>query len=125
MAELEPADELAELRELMPALTWRVAKTMPEIPHAYVVRSPENEAVYVRLFRAIRAHGLDQRFGPYRGRYLHLGDGWKYWAMTGAIGQSRIINRDQQLDPATFEVKETAAASAPPGGARGRKGSGG
>ena len=94
--------DLSELRELVAGLEWRFAKTMPEVPHWYVVRKPEIEAIYVRLFRAIRAHGQDQKYGPYRGRYLHLGDGHKYWAMTTQEGQSRIINRDQQLDPETF-----------------------
>ena len=34
-------------------LSFRVAKTMPEIPHEYVVRTPENEAAYVALFNLI------------------------------------------------------------------------
>jgi hypothetical protein len=35
-------------------LRFRFAKTMPEIPHEYVVRSPENESDYVKLFDIIR-----------------------------------------------------------------------
>jgi hypothetical protein len=32
------------------ALAFRAAKTMPECPHEYVVRTPENEAAFVVLF---------------------------------------------------------------------------
>ena len=47
------------------ALSFRVAKTMPEIPHEYVVRSPENEAAYVALFNLIIEHGVHEMW---RGR---------------------------------------------------------
>lgn len=39
------------------ALSFRVAKTMPECPHEYVVRTPENEADYVALFNLIVERG--------------------------------------------------------------------
>jgi hypothetical protein len=122
LAPVDPAErerELVELRELVAGLTFRFAKTMPQFPHWYVVRDPDNEAVYLRLFRAIRTYGQDQKFGPFRGRYLHLGDGWKYWAMTAWEGKSRIINRDQQLQPEAFAQAETPASSGPPAQARG------
>jgi len=38
-------------------LEFRVAKTMPENPHWYVVRSPENEADYVALWQANHERG--------------------------------------------------------------------
>jgi hypothetical protein len=74
-------------------LTFVFAKTMPNTPHEYVVRSPENKADYVALFRAVQEHGKDERFQKRRYRYWHAGDGWKYWAMTTDERQSRIINR--------------------------------
>jgi hypothetical protein len=39
------------------ALSFREAKTMPESPHEYVVRTPDNEAAYVALFRAFMRSG--------------------------------------------------------------------
>jgi hypothetical protein len=66
---------------------------MPEIPHWYVVRGAENEADYVALFDIIREQGVWEKFGKRRYRYLYLGDGWKYWAMTTDVNYSRIINR--------------------------------
>jgi hypothetical protein len=88
------------LREALAQLQWTFAKTIPHIPHYYVARgktAPED--LYVRLFTAIRCRGVDQRYGPCRNRYLYLGDGHKYWAMTGDVTKSRVINRDTMLDP--------------------------
>ena len=73
-------------------LKFVFAKTMPTFPHEYVVRSPANEAAYVRLFETIKERGVNGRYGGRTYRYWYRGDGWKYWYM-GALYQSRIINR--------------------------------
>ena len=79
-------------------LEFRFAKTMPTAPHWYTVRTAENEADYVALFHAIQANGVREKFGKRRYRYLYLGDGWKYWAMTTDVNYSRIINRAKVTD---------------------------
>lgn len=89
--------KLDELHEAVARLTFVFAKTMPQWPHWYVKRSPENEEIYVALFRAIQEHGYVQPFRGVPRRYLELGDGFKYWAMTTRLELSKIINRDQQL----------------------------
>jgi hypothetical protein len=66
---------------------------MAETPHWYVVRSAENEADYVMLFRAIAREGVNEKFGGRVYRYWYPGDGFKYWAMTTDVKQSHIINR--------------------------------
>jgi hypothetical protein len=38
------------IRAAIESLSFRYANTMPEIPHQYVVRSPDNEVFYVALF---------------------------------------------------------------------------
>jgi hypothetical protein len=87
--------ELAALRQALASLTWTYAKTMPHIPHSYVVRGrTAPEELYTELFQAIRRWGVNMKFGPYRNRYLFPGDGYKYWAM------GWVINRDTVLDPA-------------------------
>jgi len=75
------------------SLSFRVARTMPEIPHEYIVRSPDNEAAYVALFNAIMEHGVCERWAGRYKRYLYPGDGRKYWAMTTELQDSRVINR--------------------------------
>jgi hypothetical protein len=66
---------------------------MPEHPHEYVVRTPENATDYFRLFHTIRAKGVNEKWGGSVYRYWYAGDGWKYWAMTSDAKFSRIINR--------------------------------
>ena len=95
MADGEPAsDPIA-------ALSFREAKTMPECPHEYVVRTPENEAAYVALFTLIGEQGVWEKWGRYRYQYWYPGDGWKYWRMTNDIRQSRVLNRARAGTPAT------------------------
>jgi hypothetical protein len=48
----------ASIGAVINSLSFRFARTMPEIPHEYVVRSPDNEAAYVALFTAIMGHGV-------------------------------------------------------------------
>jgi hypothetical protein len=74
-------------------LVFRFAKTMPEIPHEYVVRGPANWTPYAELYRAIEANGVEAEFQGHTYRYWAPGDGWKYWAMTPELAKSRIINR--------------------------------
>jgi hypothetical protein len=74
-------------------LTFKFAKTMPEIPHEYVVRTPENEADFVGLFHTVRQNGVDERWGRRAYRYWYAGDGWKYWAMPYDLPRCQIINR--------------------------------
>jgi hypothetical protein len=82
-----------ELLEVIERLVLFFAKTMPDEPHEYVVKTLANEADYTGLFTAIREHGAWERYGKRRYRYLRPGDGWKYWIMTSQVGHSRIINR--------------------------------
>ena len=63
---------------------------MPEIPHEYVVRTPENEADYVALFHLI-IEAACMRCRQYQ--YWYPGDGWKYWRMDNDIRYSRVLNR--------------------------------
>jgi len=66
---------------------------MPEAPHEYVVRTPENESAYVALFNLIGEHGVQEKWGRYKYKYWYPGDGWKYWRMTSDIRYSRVLNR--------------------------------
>ena len=77
-------------------LRFRFAKTMPEIPHEYVVRSPENETDYAELFDIIRREGRIEKWRGQPYRYWYRGDGYKYWAMTTDIALSKVINRAKE-----------------------------
>ena len=86
------------IHAVIDSLSFRFAKTMPEIPHEYVVRAPHNEAAYVALFSTIMEHGVNERWAGRYKRYLYPGDGWKYWAMTTQLQESRVINRTKIED---------------------------
>jgi hypothetical protein len=96
--ESDRRDEMTPLD--LSRLTFKFAKTMPETPHEYTVRSLENEADFVALFNAIRRDGVNEKFGSRTNRYWYAGDGWKYWAMTTDVRQSRVINRAKSDDEA-------------------------
>jgi hypothetical protein len=81
------------MTDFLSRLTFKFAKTMPDTPHFYVVRSPENEADYVALWNAWRKDGVDEKWNGRKYRYWYAGDGWKYWAMTYDQSKSVIINR--------------------------------
>jgi hypothetical protein len=79
--------------ERLHRLEFVFAKTMPSTPHEYVRRDPENEAMYVELYHAVKRLGVWERFGGRRYQYWYAGDGFKYWTMTDDLSLSRIINR--------------------------------
>ena len=112
MTDSERDSELAYLRDAVAQLEWTFAKTMAHIPHSYIVRGKTApDEVYERLFEAILRYGQNMKFGPYRNRYLFLDDGHKYWAMTRNNWESRIINRDDVLDPAGWAPGEPEVKS--------------
>ena len=80
------------------SLTWTFAKTMTWIPHWYIVRGKtcRDDNLYVSLFNTIHALGCIGHFGKTERKYLHPGDGYKYWAMTEDITESVIINRAKE-----------------------------
>jgi integrase len=75
-----------------PNLKFRFAKTMPQNPHFYVVRSAENNTEYEQLFTRIDREGVWEEFQGKQYKYLSLGS-WRYWAMTEDIAKSMVINR--------------------------------
>jgi hypothetical protein len=62
-------------------LCFVFAKTMPEIPHEYVIRTKENWAAFMRLWDTIDERGMPGTFRGRRYKYWYRGDGWRYWCM--------------------------------------------
>jgi hypothetical protein len=85
---------LMTILDIIARLTFRVAKTMPHMPHEYTVRGEpgSDEADYVALWQAIDTDGVRGSYGGRYGRYLYPGDGRKYWHM-GPLRRSRVLNR--------------------------------
>jgi hypothetical protein len=68
--------------------SWRFARTMPDWPHEYTVKSwrPDEIEEFVEFCQLIATRGIVAPWPPppetaiYHNRYLLI-DGFKYWAM--------------------------------------------
>jgi hypothetical protein len=77
---------------------WIFAKTMPTIPHFYVVRGRKGcaEEDWDAMATYIREHGYRAQWTAPNGKlmintYLELGK-WKYWVILPVINRERIEN---------------------------------
>ena len=79
--------------------TWYWAKTMPTIPHEYIVRSRcrLSQDEFDKFVLLQRNHGTPKRWGKYNFPYLYI-DGYKYWTMGAPINETIIINRQKVFD---------------------------
>jgi hypothetical protein len=91
----------AELRILIGQLKFVTAKTMPNQPHEYVVRTEANRADFAALLDTIKTHGVRERYGKYYYRYLYIdGHPWRYWAM---YPPHILVNR-ARVEPVTTSI---------------------
>jgi hypothetical protein len=77
---------------------WIFAKTMPMIPHFYVVRGKEGcaEKDWDAMAAYIKEHGYRAQWTAPNGKvmvntYLELGE-WKYWVIHPVINRERVEN---------------------------------
>jgi len=92
-----------KIKDLIIGWSWTFAKTMPQIPHWYVVRSPENEEAFIEFVEFIRVHGVEERFGQSTYLYLYIGE-YKYWTMGNPVPETTIINRALAKRPTEEET---------------------
>lgn len=84
-----------DLLAVIGRLKFVFAKTLPEIPHEYVIRTEANAADFAALMQAIAERGVPGTFTSIDGRtrrYRYLiipGHEWRYWRM----GLPMLINR--------------------------------
>ena len=84
--------EIEEVLDAIDHLTFKFAKTMPKIPHFYVVKDDSNLEYYKKLFFYIQKNGYYEKFFKKYYKYCNIG-GYKYWAMRDDINESLVINR--------------------------------
>lgn len=98
---MTPVDQIC----FIAAVRWQFAKTMPDWPHEYTVRSwrPELDSEFTSFCQLIADTGISEPWPPppdspiYNHPYLIVGD-YKYWTL-GASGdrhppeQMTVINR--------------------------------
>ena len=78
---------------------WHADRTMPELPHQYVVIHwrPEQQRVFERFARFIQEQGRKERPATESPCYCEL-DGWKYWTAGAPADETIIINRSKAAD---------------------------
>ena len=92
--------KIDDARAYIDKVRWQFAKTMPQWPHEYTVRTwrPELEREFVAFVELIRNDGVvkpwpaDAAVPRYHHTYLEI-DGWDYWSMGEPIPDTTVINR--------------------------------
>lgn len=86
-----------EITSFIAGHAWRLAKTMPHIPHSYVVKKNcRSEEEFERFVMHIRRHGYRAKFGKREFVYFD----WPvegvihcFWTMGEPLDKTIIINR--------------------------------
>jgi hypothetical protein len=93
-----PGEDLAHIRGFLAQVDaqFTYAKTVPEHPHEYLVRSwvaPELHPNFDRFCRLVAKHGYRATFWNQTWVYLDV-DGWHYWESKSWFGEGgKILNR--------------------------------
>ena len=88
------------LRAFVDGAAWTFAKTMPEWPHEYIVRTRVDGELFEQLVRHVREHGQEGRFYQKVLTYYEEA-GMTYWTMGAPIEETTIVNRCRSED--TYE----------------------
>lgn len=88
--------DLNTIAELLRNEKWTWAKTMPGIPHEYIVRDKclMGEENFLMIVHAQRELGTHEVWGKYNFPYLYV-DGYKYWTMGDTYENTIILNRQK------------------------------
>ncbi|MEI6039746.1 MAG: hypothetical protein WCP93_00080 [Candidatus Berkelbacteria bacterium] len=80
-----------EITKLISHLAWTFAKTMPEIPHEYVVIDdyPDKSDEIKMFVREIDSNGYIKPFYDKEYKYLEIA-GYKYWVIENIINRAKI-----------------------------------
>lgn len=89
--------DIDKLRLLIGRCRWTFAKTMPTVPHEYIVRNkcPLSNEEWLYIVDMQRRYGIHEVWGNYNWPYLHV-DGFKYWTMGDTYENTVIINRTRE-----------------------------
>ena len=85
-------DYVRYVESFLDCIAWTFAKTMPEIPHEYVVRgdlSTNGKVTFDALNRYIKKRGCSGSFGSRSYKYLNLGR-YKYWIIENILNREKI-----------------------------------
>ena len=74
---------------------WTFAKTMPEIPHYYIVRdnlTKEDQKTFDEFKLFIKKNGYIEDFHGKKYQYINI-NGYKYWAIENILNREKIYEK--------------------------------
>ena len=84
---------IEEMRAFVRRNEWTFAKTMPQIPHEYLLEwNADNPDDFFRFVMTIRRMGYDEFFFKKQVRYADV-EGYKYWTMGVYLETTWVLNR--------------------------------
>ena len=83
--------KIEEIQKYINSVKWQFAKTMPEIPHEYIVveNYPEKIDKTNRFIAEIEKNGYTKSFYTKEYKYLEI-DGYKYWVIENIINRAKL-----------------------------------
>ncbi|MEK9155950.1 MAG: hypothetical protein AAB360_01445 [Patescibacteria group bacterium] len=80
----------SEARQFIDSVKWTFTKTMPEIPHEYIVtdRYPKKTEEVKAFIAEIEKNGYTKSFYSKEYKYLEI-DGYKYWVIGNIINRAK------------------------------------
>ena len=90
---------MKEIIKLIETSQWRFAKSMPKIPHEYLLKKTldiADKLVFEKFVMHIREHGYKKRF--FNRIYIYFDiDGKSYWTMGQPLEKTILINRAKSV----------------------------
>jgi len=77
---------------------WIFAKTMPEMPHHYIVRdnlADEDQKLFDEFKLFIKENGHAEKFYTKEYQYFNI-DGYKYWIIENILNREKIVLCDEK-----------------------------
>lgn len=83
--------EKNKINKFINSVKWQFAKSMPEIPHEYIVTNdyPEKSNEINQFIKEIKNNGYTKTFYNKEYKYLEI-NGYKYWAIENIINRTTI-----------------------------------
>ena len=84
---------MEEFIKLIEQTEWTFAKTMPEIPHYYIVRDKLSEGdkkLFDEFEKYIKKNGYSKKFYSKEYYYFEIDD-YKYWVVENVLNREKLI----------------------------------
>lgn len=87
------------IRKFISRYTWKFAKTMPEIPHNYIVRDPlteDDKKIFDIFNEFIKKNGYTEKFYSKEYKYYNIGE-HKYWVDENILNRAELDSNNSSV----------------------------